>query len=261
MVNGPNLQTLKDSGQYPCGVCRSGVGSNSLLCSGCNHWVHKKCSGITGSLNISNTFRCSRCLGTARSIDARPYKSLLLQDDLIDVVDSICYLGDMISAGGGCELSTINRTRVAWGKFHELLPLLTDKSLSLATKGMLYATCVRSAMLHAHECMAPVLKDLSKLQSTDRSMMRWICGVKLKDQVNSCVLLEKLKIPDLVEQCRLNRLRWYGHVERSDGWIKKVTEVNGEGRSRPGGGKKHWSKVITEDMRLMGFTKAEAQNR
>ena len=92
MVSGPDLQTLKDSGQYPCGVCRSGVGSNSLLCSGCNHWVHKKCSGITGSLNISNTFRCSRCLGTARSIDARPYKSLLLQDDPIDVVDSLCYL-------------------------------------------------------------------------------------------------------------------------------------------------------------------------
>ena len=190
-----------------------GVGSNSLLCYGCDHWVHKKCSGITGSLNVSNTFRCSRCLGTARCINARPYQSLLLQDNPIDVVDSFCYLGDMTSAGGGCDLSTINRTRVAWGKFHELLPLLTVKSLSLATKGMLYATCVRSAMLHAHECMAPALKDLGKLQRADRSMIRWICGVKLKDRIHSSVLLEKLKIPDLLEQCCLNRLRWYqgGH--------------------------------------------------
>ena len=57
-------------------------------------------------------------------------------------------------------------------------------------------------------------------------------------KVMCAMLLEKLRIPDLVEQCRLNRLRWYGHVERSDGWIKKVTEVNVEGRSRPGGGKK-----------------------
>lgn len=261
MVSGPNLNTLKDSGKYPCAVCRSGVGSNSVWCPGCSLWVHKKCSGISGSLNVGDTFRCSRCLGTARPIDARPYRSVVLQDDPLEVVDSFCYLGDKTSAGGGCELSIINRTRVAWGKFHELLPLLTDKSISFATKGMLYATCVRTAMLHAHECMAPVAKDLGKLQRTDRSMIRWICGVKLKDRVNSSLLLRKLKIPDLLEQCRLNRLRWYGHVERSDGWIKKVTEMVVEGNARPGGGKKRWSKVVDEDMRLMGLTKAEAHDR
>ena len=50
MVSGVNLQTLKDSGEYPCSVCRKGVGSNSIYCAGCSHWVHKKCSGVTGSL-------------------------------------------------------------------------------------------------------------------------------------------------------------------------------------------------------------------
>ena len=32
MVSGVNLQTLKDSGEYPCSVCRKGVGSNSIYC-------------------------------------------------------------------------------------------------------------------------------------------------------------------------------------------------------------------------------------
>ena len=50
MVSGVNLQTLKDSGKYPCSVCRKGVGSNSIYCAGCSHWVHKKCSGVIGSL-------------------------------------------------------------------------------------------------------------------------------------------------------------------------------------------------------------------
>ena len=50
MVSGVNLQTLKDSGEYPCSVCRKGVGSNSIYCAGCSHWVHKKCSGVSGSL-------------------------------------------------------------------------------------------------------------------------------------------------------------------------------------------------------------------
>ena len=51
MVSGVNLQTLKDSGEYPCSVCRKGVGSNSIYCAGCSHWVHKKCNGVIGSLN------------------------------------------------------------------------------------------------------------------------------------------------------------------------------------------------------------------
>ena len=31
MISGPNLNTLRDTGKYPCGVCRKGVGSNYLL--------------------------------------------------------------------------------------------------------------------------------------------------------------------------------------------------------------------------------------
>ena len=32
LISGPNLNTLKDSGKFPCGVCRKGVGSNSVFC-------------------------------------------------------------------------------------------------------------------------------------------------------------------------------------------------------------------------------------
>ena len=64
MVSGVNLQTLKDSGKYPCSV-----GSNSIYCAGCSHWVHKKCSGVIGSLKLNPDYRCSRCKGTARPID------------------------------------------------------------------------------------------------------------------------------------------------------------------------------------------------
>ena len=47
MESGINLNVLKKSGKYPCGVCLTGVGStNAILCDGCKRWVHKKCSGI-----------------------------------------------------------------------------------------------------------------------------------------------------------------------------------------------------------------------
>ena len=47
MVTGVYLQTLKDSGKYPCSVNRKFVGSNSIYCNACLYWVCKKCSGVT----------------------------------------------------------------------------------------------------------------------------------------------------------------------------------------------------------------------
>ena len=41
MTSGPDLNNLVDSGKFPCSICRSGVGSNSIFCAGCNLWVHK----------------------------------------------------------------------------------------------------------------------------------------------------------------------------------------------------------------------------
>ena len=69
MVSGSNLDVLRKSGKYPCGVCQAGVGRNAIQCGGCRQWVHKKCSGIKGSLNLDFNFRNARCLGTTRHVD------------------------------------------------------------------------------------------------------------------------------------------------------------------------------------------------
>ena len=58
MISGPDLNNLVDSGKFPCSICRSGVGSNSIFCAGCNLWVHKKCSGLRGRLLEDPNYRC-----------------------------------------------------------------------------------------------------------------------------------------------------------------------------------------------------------
>ena len=52
------------------------------------------------------------------------------------------------TSGGGCELASTVRCRTAWGKFRELLQILTNKHLPLPSRGRVYSTCVRSVMLH-----------------------------------------------------------------------------------------------------------------
>ena len=46
MICGTGLDLLQSSGEYPCAVCRTGVGNNSIYCNGCKLWVHKKCSEL-----------------------------------------------------------------------------------------------------------------------------------------------------------------------------------------------------------------------
>jgi hypothetical protein len=54
MVSGPGLDVLRDSGAFPCDVCRSSVRENSIQCSQCNLWVHKKCSDVRGRLEVNS---------------------------------------------------------------------------------------------------------------------------------------------------------------------------------------------------------------
>ena len=118
--SGINLDMMKKSGKYPCGVCQSGVGSsNAIFCGGCKRWVHKKCSGIKGPLSPDPEVRCARCLGTARAIDEREVSEVEVGNEKLEVVPEFCYLGDMLSAGGGCDLAAITRCKCAWGKFRQ----------------------------------------------------------------------------------------------------------------------------------------------
>ena len=71
MICGMGLDLLQSSDEFPCAVCRTGVGRNSIFCNGCKHWVHKKCSGLK-CLKKDPDYRCTRCQGIARPLDGRP---------------------------------------------------------------------------------------------------------------------------------------------------------------------------------------------
>ncbi|MEW8545716.1 MAG: hypothetical protein AB2693_19515 [Candidatus Thiodiazotropha sp.] len=60
---------------------------------------------------------------------------------------------------------------------------------------------------------------LNRLQQNDRAMIRWMCNAKAKDEISSDSLLSKLGIQNLDVVLHTSRMRWFGHVERSTGWI------------------------------------------
>ena len=250
MICGTGLDLLQSSGEFPCTVCRTGVGSNSIFCNGCKHWVHKKCSGLK-RLKKDPDYRCTRCQGTAPPLDGRPQKEVQVGHDKLEVVASFCYLGDMLSAAGGCELSTTTRVKTAWKNLKDLLPVLSSCHLSFKTRGRVYSSCVRSAMLHASETWPLTKPKLQRLQGNDRAMIRQICNVSLQDIVTtgSNELLVRLGIEDLDLILKERRLRWYGHVERFNGAVKTAFDIQVDGKRGPGRPKMTWKQLTERDCR------------
>ena len=82
-----------------------------------------------------------------------------LFENSLSIVDSFCYLGDTIDAGGGCEASVTARIEPLGGKSSQLLPLLTYHGLSLHTRGKIYSTYIRPVLLYASESWAPTAKS------------------------------------------------------------------------------------------------------
>ena len=121
----------------------------------------------------------------------------------------------MLSADGGCELSTTTRVKTAWKKFKELKPVLSSRHLSFKT------------MLHASETWPVTKPCLQRLQRNDRAMIRQICNVKPQDTatIMSIELLAQLGIEDLDLILKERRLRWYEHVERSNGAVKTAYDI------------------------------------
>jgi len=50
-------------------------------------------------------------------------------------VDTFCYLGDMLSGDGDADAAVETRIQIGWNKFRHLVPLLTNKDVSLTVRG------------------------------------------------------------------------------------------------------------------------------
>jgi len=71
----------------------------------------------------------------------------------LELVDDFCYLCDMLSVDGDADAAEETRIRIGWNKFRQLVPLLTNKDISLTMRGRLYSSCVQStcSILHGSE--------------------------------------------------------------------------------------------------------------
>jgi len=60
----------------------------------------------------------------------------------LELMDKFCYLDDMLSVDRDADAAVETRIRIGWNKFRQLVPLLTNKDISLIVRGRFYSSYV-----------------------------------------------------------------------------------------------------------------------
>ncbi|XP_030843382.1 E3 ubiquitin-protein ligase MIB2-like [Strongylocentrotus purpuratus] len=162
------------TGEYPCGVCYTGVGANSIRCTKCRSWIHRRLSGICGSLQAaSKTFICKRCLGTiSQKCTKDNVTGLDLHGTTYDKVDKFCYLEDMLAVRGGETAAVTAKIQSAWKKFRELSHFLTSRATPLRVKEKVYDACVRKCMTYGSEAWAMKSSSVQRMEKAEMRTFR-----------------------------------------------------------------------------------------
>ena len=82
------------------------------------------------------------CRGCSNHVISTGHSSVDIGASANLVVNKFCYLGDMLSVDGDADAAVEARVRIGWNKFRQLVPLLTNRDISLIRRGRLYSSCV-----------------------------------------------------------------------------------------------------------------------
>ena len=245
MRSGKSGGEIVKTGRWPCAVCGKGVWANSIQCSDCCGWVHKRCSGARCPLVTIQSFRCRICLTDEEvRCEGERMENLSLENgEVLEGVRKFRYLGDMLNGEEGSRLASISRVGCGWKKFRELSGILTSKKVALRLKGKVYGAYVRSSMIYGSETWAVNAEQEAKVERAEMRMVRWICGVSEREEDKCWAEGEySMDIEKISDVMRRSRLRWMGHVLRKGGrrgmigwrrvwiWLSKGAEVGEDQR-------------------------------
>ena len=127
----------------------------------------------------------------------------------METVSELTYLGDRVSASGECEAAVTARKRCGWVKLRECGELLHDRRFPLKLKRAGNKSYIRPVILHGSEAWCLKESEMGILRSRERSMVRAMCGVQLKDKERYTDIILMLGLTEGIDQLVMAKsIRW-----------------------------------------------------
>ncbi|XP_048001453.1 uncharacterized protein LOC125238221 [Leguminivora glycinivorella] len=117
--------------------------------------------------------------------------------------------------------------------------------MPIKTKGKIYKSVVRPAMLYDTECWTTNKVHENRLHVNEMKMLRWAGGVTRLDKVRNDYIRGTFKTASITDKLKEGRLRWFGHVMRREDThtVRKVLDTPNPSRGRGRPPASWWSNV------------------
>jgi len=179
--------------------------------------------------------------------------SFVVDNEEIETVTSFTFLGSVIEKEGKCDME-INR-RVAIGKaaMNGLEKIWKDKHVSIDTKKRLVKALIIPTVTYGSETWTLTKKTRKKINACEMWIWRKMQRIswtekKTNEWVRRDIGIEK---EETLQQTVLRaKLRFFGHIMRSDGLEKEMMLAYGEGRRKQGRPRIKWMDEIHEITRM-----------
>ncbi|KAK3508706.1 hypothetical protein QTP70_004246 [Hemibagrus guttatus] len=186
-----------------------------------------------------------------------------LQGEEVKKVQEFKYLGSTVQSNGECGKEVKKRVQAGWNGWRKVSGVLCDRKISARIKGKVYRTVVRPAMLYGLETVSLRKRQESELEVAELKMLRFSLGVKRLDRIRNEYIRGTAHVGRLGDKVREARLRWFGHVQRRESEYigRRMLDMELPGRRQRGRPKRRYMDGINEDMKLVGASVEDAEDR
>ncbi|KAK3534394.1 hypothetical protein QTP86_014422 [Hemibagrus guttatus] len=190
-------------------------------------------------------------------------ETVRLQGEEVKKVQEFKYLGSTVQSNGECVKEVKKRVQAGWNGWRKVSGVLCDRKISARIKGKVYRTVVRLAMLYGLETVSLRKRQESELEVAELKMLRFSLGVTRLDRIRNEYIRGTAHVGRLGDKVREARLRWFGHVQRRESEYigRRMLDMELPGRRQRGKPKRRYMEVTNEDMKLVGASVEDAEDR
>ena len=200
--------------------------------------VYENCKMNGLSMNVSKT----KILVFERE-NVRTECVIKIGDECLEQVNEYVYLGSLFSREGKCDLE-IERRKMAGNRMNGVLrPITSSQNVSMKAKTLLHKAILLPTIMYGSETWTWSKKDESGMNAVEMRALRRMCGVRLIDRVKNERVRELCECKQsVVNRMKVNKLRWFGHVERMDEerLTKNVYDAERQGARKRGRPRMRW---------------------
>jgi len=213
--------------------------------------------------NASGKYGLYLNVGKTKVMTTANIDSFIMDGNRIEVVNSFNFLGSTIERTGGCTKEIRRRIGLGKAAMMNLSKIWKDKGISASTKVMLVRALIFPILKYGCESWTVKKKDKEMLMSCELWCWRRLLRISWTERRTNQSILDELGIePSLMSEIDRQKLRYFGHIMRSDGLEKAIMLGMGEGKRKKGRPRMRWLDEVQELTGLgLGQLKEEVRQR